>query len=274
MKNRITTCSILVFVIALFSSVPSSSLAEKSKTVKVFLLGGQSNMLGADKAEKLESPYSEALPKVRIWHPATKDWAALSPESVNTRDRGCFGPEISFGHAMANTFPADDVRLVKYAVGGRSLYEDWAPAKGMTYDKFMRTAKEALVDLDAEGVAYEVAGMLWLQGESDAEEAQAESYKKNLSEFIVHMRTEFKTAKMPFVIARVRSHYGGETGQAQIVRDAQKEMGESMEQVAWFDTDDCSMLNAGHYDADGLILIGKRFAETYTAMLNEATAER
>ncbi len=48
--------------------------------------------------------------------------------------------------------------------------------------------------------------------------------------------------------------------QAKIVRDAQSNVAEATDGVAWFDTDDCTMVNAGHYDSAGLIEIGKRFA--------------
>ena len=30
-----------------------------------------------------------------------------------------------------------------------------------------------------------------------------------------------------------------------------------------FDSDDCSMENSGHYDADGYVVIDKRFTEAY-----------
>jgi hypothetical protein len=74
------------------------------------------------------------------------------------------------------------------------------------------------------------------------------------------MRIEFSADKMPFIIARVRDHFGGETGQAKIGRDAQVERAESNERVEWFDTDDLSLLDPGHYEAEGLIEIGNRFA--------------
>lgn len=154
--------------------------------------------------------------------------------------------------------------MIKYAARGTNLYNDWSPqTKGAQYVAFMNTAKTALAELDASNTKYEIAGMLWLQGESDAYGRRAKSYEKNLTEFIAHIRAQFKAPTMPFVIARVRSYYGGETGQARIVRDAQVKIAGTDKNIGWFDTDDCSMLNAGHYDAAGLIEIGKRFAVEY-----------
>jgi len=110
---------------------------------------------------------------------------------------------------------------------------------------------------------YKVVGMLWLQGESDAHKGKAESYEKNLTKFLAHMREQFDAPKMPFIIARVMNHFGGNTGQAKIVRDAQQKIGETDPHAAWFDTDGLPLLNAGHYNSDGLIEIGKRFAKAY-----------
>jgi hypothetical protein len=233
--------------------------ANSTKSVKVFILAGQSNMVGSGKAANLVPPYSKPFPTIKIWVQGTKQWQPLSPKA---KDR--FGPEVSFGHAIAKVLPDDDIRLVKYAASGTALYNDWDPkTKGKQYVAFMNTTRSALAELDASKTKYEIAGMLWLQGESDAHENKAETYEKNLTEFIAHMRTHFKTPKMPFVIARVRNHYGGKTGQAKIVRDAQVKIAGADKNVGWFDTDDCSMLNAGHYNAAGLIDIGKRFAVEY-----------
>ena len=138
------------------------------------------------------------------------------------------------------------------------------------YVILLKTAKAALAELDSSKVKYEISGMLWLQGESDAHENKAETYEKNLSNFIEHMRTEFKTPEMPFIIARVRNFYGGKTGQAKIVRDAQVKVADTDQNVGWFDTDNCSMANAGHYDAAGLIEIGKRFAATFQEVVDKA----
>jgi hypothetical protein len=217
-------------------------------------------MVGAGKTATLESPYSEPFQNVMIWN--WGKWVPLSPK-LNINKPGQFGPELSFGHAIAKGYPGADIRLVKYARGGTALYDDWSPEiKGEQYAGFMKTAKGALTELESSKVTYEISGMLWLQGESDAHENKAEEYEQNLTKFIAHMRKEFNAPDMPFIIARVRSHYGGKTGQAKIVRDAQVKVAESDQNAGWFDTDDCSMHNAGHYDAAGLVEIGKRFAAT------------
>jgi hypothetical protein len=219
-------------------------------------------MVGQGKAKDLRPPYNSALPKVKIWQPKTKKWLPLLPGKN-------FGPEISFGHTIAKSFPDDDVCLIKYAANGTALYNDWAPSGGQQYKVFMATTKAALADLDANKTKYSVSGMLWLQGESDALESKGESYESNLTDFIAHMRHIFNTPEMPFIIARVRNYYG-KGPQAKMVRDAQESLANTIKNVAWFDTDDCGeLINGGHYNSDGLIEIGKRFAEQYAQTSNE-----
>ena len=75
--------------------------------------------------------------------------------------------------------------------------------------------------------------------------------------------TAFKTPEMPFILARIREHYGKETGHNKFVRDAQVKVADQMKNVTCFDTDDCSMKNAGHYNANGYVVIGERFAKAY-----------
>jgi len=227
------------------------------KNIKIYLLGGQSNMVGQADAVNLVPPLSEPYAGVKVWNNLSGTWMPLSANG-----RGRFGPEIGFGHAMAKAFPFADIRLVKYASNGTALYDDWDPeTKGPEYVAFMKAVHSALADLAADGLDFEIAGMLWLQGESDALEGMAESYQERLWRFIRHLRTEFSADGMPFIIARIRDHFGGETGQAKIVRDAQVELAESAERIEWFDTDDLSLLDPGHYDADGLIEVGNRFAQ-------------
>ena len=236
------------------------SASTPNKKVKVFLLGGQSNMMGIGSISKLKPPYNETSKLFRVFHKG--QWQFFKPGLLNQKKR--FGPEVSFGHSVAQAYPDVDIRLVKYAQGGTNLYQQWSPQlKGKQYKRFMEHARAALADLDKNGIKYEVAAMLWLQGEADANKGKGDLYEKNLTQFIKHMRTEFKTPEMPFILARIRDYYGKETGHNKFVRDAQGKVADTMKNVTCFDTDDCSMKNKGHYDADGYIEIGKRFTKAY-----------
>lgn len=249
---------ILTGFITLLCLADASASAAPEKPIKIFLLGGQSNMAGQLKEywADVESPYKDPFPHIQLWHNKRNQWGALAPTHR-------LGPEIGFGHAIAEAFPDEDVRLVKYAINGTALYNDWAPTDGPQYTGFMKAAQGALSDLEAKQLPHEIAGMLWLQGESDAKENMGASYEANLVAFIQHMRSEFNTPEMPFIIARVRNFYGkGE--QAQMVRTAQQSIAETIPYIAWFDTDDLNpLVNGGHYGLAGTLEIGKRFKIAY-----------
>ena len=121
----------------------ASVSAEIDKPIKIFLLGVQSNMAGQLKEYwvELNSPDKDPFPQIQLWHNKRNQWGPLAPTHR-------LGPEIGFGHAIAKAFPNEDVRLVKYAINGTALYNDWAPNNGPCYIGFMAAAQGALADLE------------------------------------------------------------------------------------------------------------------------------
>lgn len=237
-----------------------------SAATRVFLLAGQSNMVGVGEASDLKAPYDKPPANVKIW--GGKGWKELGPGVSNKPNR--FGPEIAFGHAMSKAYPDDEIYLIKYAAGGTALYNDWSPKEGgPQYKQFMSTAQAALKNLDEAGVKYSIDGMLWMQGESDAYEGQGAAYEENLTAFIKHMREAFKAKDLPFILGRILTHYDRPKGNNAQVRAAQLKVSEEMDRVAWFDTDDFDRFNAGHYSSQGLIDLGKGFAETFLEMVKD-----
>ena len=120
MQKQPSILTLLAFITISFCIVSTPAEAQSKKPVKVFLLGGQSNMAGSGKSKDLQAPYNEPFKKVMIWNWKGRKWSALSPNPA-VNGRGMFGPEVSFGHAIAKAFPDEDIRLVKYARGGTAL---------------------------------------------------------------------------------------------------------------------------------------------------------
>ncbi|MHC4894627.1 MAG: sialate O-acetylesterase [Planctomycetota bacterium] len=233
---------------------------------RVFLLGGQSNMAGfGTSLEALPAPYSDVQPQVRIWNFLANDWADLEPGYGSQ-----FGPELSFGYTLAAQDPGRTVYLVKHAVNGTSLYEDWQPGSGFQWSLFRSIVTAALGNLDAAGVAYQVEGMLWMQGESDALEGQGASYEHNLRDFIEAVRVLIAAPELPFVLGRIAVFFGDEANSS-AVRSAQQFVAESTPGAAWFDTDDLELVNFGHYDSLGQVALGKRFAGGWLGVQSPGT---
>jgi hypothetical protein len=258
---------------------------------KVFLLGGQSNMAGlggfpndtpqpgygADKA--LPAPYNVPQSAVRFWNYS----GALLPNpwnsnGINNPDIGTkwvdlqngfgwepveFGPEVSFGYTLHKLLPNDQIYLVKLGVNGSDLANSWKPdGTGGNYNLFKSRVSAAIQDLTKDGKSPTVAGMIWMQGEGDAQNvATANAYAANLENLITHVRSDFNAPDMRFVIGRITTFYDTTpAGGNATVRAAEVSVGTKFPNTAWIDTDDLERAYDGHYGTQGQIDLGIRFA--------------
>ena len=57
-----------------------------------------------------------------------------------------FGLEVSLGYKLADALKGD-IRIVKLAVGGTGLSDQWAPVTGALYQELKRSVDEALAYL-------------------------------------------------------------------------------------------------------------------------------
>ena len=136
--------------------------------------------------------------------------------------------------------------------------------------KFLAGAQAALKELKSEKVKYKVEGMLWMQGESDADQGMGAEYEESLRKFIKAMRKEFKEREMPFLMGRILPTFDKPKGHGPMVRAAQEKVAEEDENVACFDTDDFERINKGHYNHEGQLELGQTFAEHFLEIRKEA----
>ena len=112
--------------------------ADPPKTLKVFILAGQSNMEGKAKVSLLEYQAKQPATKDLFKHLRKDDkWIERDDVSIKFFDRkgkltvgfgspNCIGPELGFGAVVGDHF-SEPVLLIKTAWGGRSLYRDFRP---------------------------------------------------------------------------------------------------------------------------------------------------
>lgn len=245
----------------------NASTSDKAgRPVMVYLLAGQSNMVGSgtpksDLPKELQAPQAD----VEFYHAAgpgplqENAWVPLQPGS--TVD---FGPEVTFGRSIADRFPSERVALIKYAVGNTDLARKWDPDTGQLYRAFAKTAKAGLKALADRGDTYEIAGMVWMQGESDsAYPEMAAAYETNLTALIARVRRDFDVPDLPFVIGRIYIgvHKGFRNDKQ--VRTAQAAVAQRDGKAAWVDLDGLDQQDAGvEFNGPGTVEMGKRFAET------------
>jgi len=150
---------LITFLLVLVVTSPAAGA-----DLKVFLLGGQSNMDGRGATSGLPVALQSPQTDVLLYEGGTL--GDLQPGGSQ------FGPEVTFGRMIADARPGDDFALIKYAVSGTDLYGDWNPASGAAYNSFSNTVTNGLTALTNAGHTYEIVGMLWTQGENDAKDGR------------------------------------------------------------------------------------------------------
>jgi hypothetical protein len=120
---------------------------------------------------------------------------------------------------------------------------------------------------------YIPAGILWLQGESDASFTQeiAESYRENLINLVKSMRDALDRPELPVVVSQISESHLGDNGKVlkwgEIVQDAQKEFAESDRNSAIvYPSADHGWLDPWHYDSKTYLELGVRFADAIYRM--------
>ncbi|MEC8988467.1 MAG: sialate O-acetylesterase, partial [Verrucomicrobiota bacterium] len=148
------------------------------------------------------------------------------------------GPELGFGHVLG-TFHDEQVLLIKTAQGNRSLGFDFRPpSSGRTdpgnefesaeYKLMVEGVRKTLANIDKvvpgyKDQGYEIAGFVWFQGHKDSfSEVLIEEYEKHLVNLINDVRMEFKTPKLPAVVATVG--FGGHNMQEKFLRILKAQM--------------------------------------------------
>lgn len=204
-----------------------------ASTVKVFILAGQSNMVGhgfvaADpKRNKGQGSLEDVVRNGgKFTHLLEKDgtWRVRDDVWIHFLDRGkgkltvgfgagpdTIGPELGFGTIVGDAL-SEPVVLIKLAWGGKSLAQDFRPPSsggtvGPFYTETVRLAREVLSSLDThfpelKGHRAELVGFGWHQGWNDRINGDfVKEYEQNMANFIRDIRKDLSAPSLPFVIA-------------------------------------------------------------------------
>ena len=233
--------------------------------IKVFLLGGQSNMTGWTPLSEIPNEMRHEYPEVIIWADGEAEtslmrrWMNLIPglgKSVSY-----LGPELTFGPELAKYFPDEKIALLKCSWAGTDLVTQWRPPSsgkttGYLYENFIKSVHDGLAALPV-GTEYEIAGMIWMQGESDAIQTQAvaDEYEYNLTNLISDLRSEFNVPQMPFVIGQISEARAWDAF-GSTIRNAELEVSKNVSNTSMIITTDFELTDQAHYNGNGQIKLG------------------
>lgn len=224
------------------------------RPTKLFIIAGQSNALG--QASTTGLPASLLIPQSNVSIYNRTDWMTLQPGLG--ADATQFGPELTFGRDIATLFPDEHIGLIKYAVGATALWDDWkatAP-RGQMYTDLLKVIQNALADLGP-GPTPEIAGVVWMQGESDALEGHGAEYEANLTSFIQQLRADLGIPGLIFGIGQITHNWPN----AALVMQAQANVCATIPLANLVYTDDLVTGTQNHYDTNGMMILGSRFAK-------------
>jgi hypothetical protein len=260
-------------------------------SIKVFFLGGQSNMVGRGAIKDLPSSLNKTFSDVWIFNGNSAEknskgrglgkWENLKPGYG--AGQKSFGVELSFAKKLQELYPNEKIAIIKYARGGTSIDSmanrksgywepDYKGEQGVkNYDLFLKTVKSAFNEKDINGDGRDdyliPSGIIWMQGESDGnDEEVASRYYFNLKRMMDLFRASFRDNYLPVVIGKISDSGNDEDGKVwdygELVQYAQEKYVKLDDNATIVrSTKDYNYSDPWHYDSEGYIDLGEKFAE-------------
>lgn len=219
---------LLAGVVALAVGASSAVYAE---TVHVFVLAGQSNMVGRDATPFAydENPNILNFTDGRAGSPLNQIEIATDPLR-HDKDGVTYGTNAGrpFAETLLPNLPeGDKILLVNRAWGGTDISEwrkghgpkGYSPDSGynLPVNPYMTTindTKAALEAVKAAGKDVSLDGILWIQGESDVDHLTCPTmYAAAVVDVLTNMRQDLGDPDLKIVIGAFYQNYGGEAGQ-------------------------------------------------------------
>lgn len=269
---------ILVYFMTL--ALAGCAISEE-EVLNVFVLTGQSNSLGIikdgeplqvrndDNDKNIKFFWVDRDPQAEIVSTSQGKISYLQIQKYdNGSNQGHFGLEISCFRDLYKT-GMKDVMLIKASRGGggNAFWSKESPDHHM-YDAVLEAVKAATVELENQKIKYRIVGLLYLQGESDGQDAKiADQRAKRLLD---NLRSDLPHAsQMKMFIGGI----GGPDSRSGLARKMHKQLADRHKDVTFIDTSD--LLETGqyqdnlHFNNTSKEAIGLRFAQTIKKELSQ-----
>jgi sialate O-acetylesterase len=246
----------------------------------LWILAGQSNMEGVGNLENLpeSSPLVNSFDQTDRWKPA-KDPLHSLPDAVDRvhwRKNASGQPARMEGEAAAN-FAAQrkkgaglglpfalemlkrtgvPIGLVPCAHGGTSM-DQWSPALrdqggDSLYGATLRRFRE---------VGGKVTGILWYQGESDANAKDAPVFPEKFKALVAAFRADFQQPDLPFYYVQIGRFVNASSGKEwNQIQESQRLAENTIPHSGMATCIDCRLDDIIHVGTDDLQLLGVRMA--------------
>ncbi len=244
----------------------------------LWVLAGQSNMEGVGDLVDIETPHPQvhSFGSREEWAVAEEPlhWLGESPRPIHhaicglpmpetpaprdgTRTKGS-GLGLTFAKTLADATGVP-VGLIPSAHGGTSM-QQWEPSRKNMGGASLYGATLARVA----ACGGKIAGILWYQGESDSNPADAALYEPRMTGLIQSFQGDLGQPDLPFYLVQlggfVNAADPGLVTSWNAVRESQRKLASSLPNVGMVSAVDCGLDDLIHIDTPGLKALGRRLA--------------
>lgn len=253
-----------------FCTLSLMATANAGTPIDVYILSGQSNMVGSGVVETLDP--SLAIQENVLYHysitldPANQDpvgapevlATAWGPLRELSEEGHSFGLELAFGRAIADASD-NQIAIIKTAINGAAI-RYYTPAFG--YWQYLGPyAQSAIEDLEAQGYEPTVKAFVWVQGSSDA------NHTEHHAMYAEHLRTLTESVRdlwgSDLHVAQSQQFCCSPFTQEQIqaVRVAKSQFTAADANATLTPVDDIRVrADMIHFESSGLLELGERLA--------------
>lgn len=241
--------NILVFAAGVLTA---TALSCATAAERIYLMAGQSNMMGLAWTKNLANGYKTTPPNVKFFYKGSRRELG---QDVH------FGPEVSFAHRLAAEFPNDQHIIVKFAATGSHIRQ-WFPGQPF-YEGMLRQLRIFVPQEQPP-----IAAIFWMQGEGDAfNKARASSYAGNLKHFINSLRIELNAPDVPFIMGEINP-VGRDFPEVPTVQEHQRIVNQTVANTYLIPEAGIEKIYDNiHFNANGMVEMGQRYARQYLNLM-------
>ena len=241
---------------------------DSAQVYNLIILAGQSNMVGSGKKDQIQVPFISD--NITYYNYGKRMNLQIVSEDT-------FGPEIGIMEQLSIKFPNKKFIILKYAVGGASMY-GWSPERDekkvekMGHPHFGKMSDSLFkyTDLAIKGKITEPIAFVWMQGETDARfEIAGQEYASNFQKLIEKVRKEYHKEDLPIIFGKVNpiaSRYPGLLA----LQSSQRYIAKNIANTYVVDTDGLEKRSDSlHYSSEGLLGLGERFGKILVKIIEE-----
>jgi hypothetical protein len=217
---------------------------------------------------KVEAEDKKPHARVLMLNKANEWVPAVDPLHFDKSAAGV-GIGKTFGTLVAEANPGITVGLIPCAVGGSPI-DAWTagyfyePTKSKPWDDTMTRAKKALE-------TGELKGILWHQGESDANAKLAPGYEKKLHDLIAKFRKELNAESVSFIVGQIGQFKDKPWNEYHKQIDkAHQDVVKNVKNSAYVSSEGLNHKgDMTHFDAESYRTFGKRYYEAYAKLVQK-----